>query len=160
MYCKDNCSCLATEFFTFLNSHLKHNAMRTILLLHLLVFNYFGVFSQEPVTRTSTVKTESGVALEIKGALFKAGEVPADLPKRNEFKSEEIYRKVVQGYINMNSELVNEAEAKKLGFTMPELVDTKTEQQQREELRQRRVRKEPVSEEEKALKKEKELNKK
>lgn len=134
--------------------------MRTILLLHLLVFNYFGVFSQEPVTRTSTVKTESGVALEIKGALFKAGEVPADLPKRNEFKSEEIYRKVVQGYINMNSELVNEAEAKKLGFTMPELVDTKTEQQQREELRQRRVRKEPVSEEEKALKKEKELNKK
>lgn len=134
--------------------------MRTILVIHLLVFNYFGVFSQEPVTRTSTVKTESGVALEIKGNLFKAGEVPTDLPKRNEFKSEEVYRKVIQGYINMNSELVNEEEAKKLGFTTPELVNTKSEQQQREELRQRRVRKEPVSEEEKALKKEKELNKK
>lgn len=134
--------------------------MRTILVLHLLVFNYFGVFSQEPVTRASTVKIESGVALEIKDNLFKAGEVPADLPKRNEFKSEEIYRKVIQGYINMNSELVNEEEAKKLGFTTPELVNTKSEQEQREELRQRRVRKEPVPEEEKALKKEKELNKK
>lgn len=128
--------------------------MRTAILLHLLVFTSFGVFSQETIQRTSEVKTESGVSLKIDESLFIGNVIPSDLPKRSEFKSDEIYRKVIQGYINTHSSLVIEEKAIEMGFTYPS-GDRPDEIEYRKTNRGPMKRTTPVSEEELRLKEQK-----
>lgn len=134
--------------------------MRTAILLHLMVFLSFELFSQETIQRTSEVKTESGVSLEIDETLFVGNVIPTDLPERSEYKSDEIYRKVIQGYINTHATIVIEEKAVELGFTYPS-GDQPDELEQKIINTRPAKRATPLSEEEIRVKekKQKELNK-
>lgn len=120
----------------------------------------FTAFSQEKTEltekeRASKVETKTPAGLNVTEALFLNNQIPVDLPVRSDYNSDEIYKKVIQGYINVNPELINPAEAERLGFTMPELIE-KTESQSRSDIQKARVRKEQISEEEKQLKEQRE----
>lgn len=128
--------------------------MRTLLLLHLLVFTAFGVHSQDVNQRTSKVQTQSGASLEIEESLFISNEIPSDLPERESYDSDEVYKKVIQGYINTHSYLINEEKAVEMGYSFPsgEMPD---ELQKRSLNKRPGKRQVPISEEEIKLREEK-----
>lgn len=76
--------------------------------------------------------------------MFKSNELPLDLPMRSEFKSDEVYKKVIQGYINTHSDIIVQQEALRLGYKM----DVQNYQSEDELRRARYRRVEPISEEE------------
>lgn len=128
--------------------------MRSIIILQLFVALSFVSFSQETIQKKSEVKTSTGVATKIDESLFISKSIPEDLPKRAEFKSDETYRKVIQGYINIYTDKIDPVRAKELGFTIPEVIEIKSESELRQEAMEQRKRKEPISEEERRLKEE------
>lgn len=128
--------------------------MRIFLLLHLLVFTAFGVHSQDIKQRTSKVQTQSGVSLEIDESLFISNEIPSDLPKRESYDSDKVYKKVIQGYINTHSYLINEEKAVEMGYSFPS-GETPDELQKRSLNKRPGKRQVPISEEEIKLREEK-----
>lgn len=128
--------------------------MRSIIILQLFVVLNFVSFSQETIQKKSEVKTSTGVSTKIDESLFISKSIPEDLPKRSEFKSDETYRKVIQGYINIYTDKIDPVRAKELGFTIPEVIEIKSESELRQEAMEQRKRKEPISEEERRLKEE------
>jgi hypothetical protein len=99
--------------------------------------------------KESTSKTEFSVPT----SLFVDNLYPSDLPLRKDYKTDEIYFKVIQGYINNYSDKVVKEEALKLGFTFPQIIDTKNESDRH----QSRKRTTTISQEEKELKEAKQL---
>jgi hypothetical protein len=119
---------------------------------------------KENQTNTRPVKTEYGAISKSVSvpeltkagvkAMFVTNKIPKDFPRPAENQDMKVYRKMVQGYINSHAVLIIPGKAKELGFTYP--VPKKAEEGEiRNAQLEMMKRKEPVSEEEKKLKAEK-----
>lgn len=87
-------------------------------------------------------------------AMFVTNKIPKDFPRPVENQDMNVYRKVIQGYINSHSALIIPGKAKELGFTYP--VTRKSDEGEIKNAQLEMMkRKEPLSEEEKKLKAEK-----
>jgi len=100
---------------------------------------------------------KSALLISLPLNLFLSGTYPEDLPAQSMYTDENVYRKVIQGYINTHADLIDENVAVSLGYTFPLAVD----QNEKELHIDKKRRTEPVSEENKQLKIEKsnQLNK-
>ena len=94
------------------------------------------------------------VTSTIPSSLFEDLKHPVNLPKRQEYSSDAVYFKVIQGYINTNPDIINLEEAKRMGFTVP--IKNKSEDEILKSKSEMFRRKTPISLEEQKLKKEKE----
>lgn len=101
-----------------------------------------------------TKKTEVKREFEVTNSMFISNEIPADLPNHKDYKSNDLYKKVIQGYINTHSELFNPIEVQKMGLTYPNILTPQTPEQKANTDQFKRTT--PISEEEKNLKKQKE----
>src|SRR5690554_3883721 len=76
-----------------------------------LVFCAWNISAQLDSNRSKNVL--------VKKEMFIKGEIPSDFPPRKNYKSDAIYKKVVQGYINVYTDKINRENTIKMGYTIP-----------------------------------------
>lgn len=76
-----------------------------------LVFCAWNISAQLDSIKPNTVLVEK--------EMFTMGEIPNDFPPRENYKSDAIYKKVVQGYINVYTDKINRDHTIKMGYTVP-----------------------------------------
>jgi hypothetical protein len=109
---------------------------------------------EDTLKNTITKKLEVKREFELTESMFVSNTFPSDLPQRKDYHSNELYVKVIQGYINTHSTLFVQSEVESRGFSFPKILNSKEEEQQKSSERFKRTT--PISEEEKALKRSKE----
>ena len=96
--------------------------MRTIITIAtlLLVAQLYAQDKVQPqVEKQRSSKVETSKSVDITRDLFLSKEIPSDFPNLSG-KEVEVQQKIIQGYINVYSHLIDKVEALKLGYTFPE----------------------------------------
>lgn len=134
------------------NSELMKQKIILILFLNLVFF----ASSQETNRKKNrdTKIVSMSVTSTIPPSLFEDGKYPLNLPNRKDYSSDDVYFKVIQGYINTNPDIINLEEATRMGFKVP--LNNKSEDEILKSKSEMFRRKTPISIEEQKLKKEKE----
>lgn len=109
---------------------------------------------EDSLNKSLIRKVEVTREFDLSPSMFVSNTIPSDVPQKNQYSTNELYIKVIQGYINTHSELFIKSEVEKVGFSYPVIIDpTKVEKKRNSDKFKRIV---PISEEEKEIKRSKE----